>query len=322
MTDRHPRVSVVVATHNRAGRLADLLASLREQTLPSHEFEVIVVDDASADDTQRVLAAAAERGGLTLRTIRREQSGGPGAARNDGWRAATAPVVAFTDDDCVVASDWLERGLAKAGEHPGAVVQGRTNPIPAEADRLGPFSRTLRVNELGPYYQTCNIFYPRDVLERVGGFDAEAFKLRGEDCDLAWRAIAAGADTVFAPDAEAFHAVNRIGPVGRLRIAWLWFEAVQLFRRHPELRKVHLHYRVFWSGSHYLLLRAVVALLLRRRLPAVFTWWLGKPYLGYLVERGQREGGGPLLAPYWLAYDLVETAAMVRGSVRYRTFVL
>lgn len=322
MTDNQPRVSVVVATHNRAGRLADLLASLRAQTLPREEFEVVIVDDASRDETGTVLSSEEGRQELALRTIRRERSGGPGAARNDGWRAARAPVVAFTDDDCVVDAKWLEAGLAIAEANPGSIVQGRTNPIPAEEHLVGPFTRTLRVNDLGPYYQTCNIFYPRTLLERLGGFDAASFTLRGEDCDLAWRAIAVGANTTFASNAKAFHAVTRVGPIGRLRIAWLWCEAVQLFRRHPELRKEHLRYRVFWAGSHYLLLRAILAYALRRRLPAPVVAWLGRPYLGYVLERGRHEHAGILLAPFWLVHDLVEMAAMLRGSARYRTLVI
>ena len=67
-----------------------------------------------------------------------------------------------------------------------------------------------------PAFQTCNIFYPRAILERVGGFDIEAFGRvhGGEDSDLAWRAIKSGAAAVFADGALVHHAVNELGPAG------------------------------------------------------------------------------------------------------------
>jgi hypothetical protein len=202
------------------------------------------------------------------------------------------------------------------------VVQGRTDPDPAEHDRLGPFSRTVEVHELGPYYQTCNIFYPREVLERVGGFDPDSFRgPGGEDTDLAWRAIAAGAETVFAPEARAYHAVARLGPVGRLRVAARWGDTIGIFARHPALRTEHLTYGVFWKGTHYLLARALVGLLLRRRAP-LLALWLGAPYVRNLLERGELEGGGPAAAPYYVLEDLVETVSVVRGAIRSRTLVI
>jgi glycosyltransferase involved in cell wall biosynthesis len=318
-----PEVSVVVATRNRPGRLERLLASLREQTLGSERFEVIVVDDASDDSTPELLARESERGGLDLRVLRREAAGGPARARDEGWRAARAPLVAFTDDDCTAAAAWLSAGLEAARHRPGAVVQGRTEPDPAERDRLGPFSRTVEVNKLGPYYQTCNIFYPREVLEGVDGFDPDSFRgPGGEDTDLAWRAIAAGAATVFAPEARAYHAVARLGPLGRLRVAARWGDTIGIFARHRALRAEHLTYGVFWKGTHYLLARALLGLALRRRLPPALVLWLLAPYVRNLLERGHLEGGGPLAAPYYVVEDLVETASVVRGAIRCRTLVI
>jgi GT2 family glycosyltransferase len=308
-------VSVVVATRDRASRLAELLASLRAQTLPRERFEVVVVDDGSRDGTAALLA-----GSDGLRVVTRRSGGGPAAARNEGWRVARAPLVAFTDDDCVAAPDWLSSLLDVASAAPGAVVQGRTAPRPDERDRLGPFSRSLWV-EGGPYYQTCNIAYPRDLLERLGGFDADAFPFVGEDTDLAWRAIEAGAPVVYAPDAVVNHAVVVLGPVGALRFAFRWSDSIRLFARHPALRGPHLTKRVFWKGSHYLLARALLTLLLPRRLWPLAVWlWL--PYALHVVERGRVEGGGVALAPWFALHDLVEMAAVARGAVRYRVLVV
>jgi len=317
-----PRIAAVFATHNRAPRLRELLASLRAQTIPVDEFEVIVVDDASGDETQQILEEAAGADGLRVRSLRLDPGRGPAAARNAGWRAARAPIVAFTDDDCIASPGWLAGVLDAASAAPDSVLQGRTDPRPDELHEHGPFSRTLRVHELGPYYQTCNVAYPRELLERVGGFDEDTFTVPGgEDADLAWRAQAAGAGTAFVPDAQVYHAVSRLGPLGKLRVAWRWSETVRIFARHQELRRSVLVHRVFWKRTHYLLFRVIVAALLPQRL-RLLRWWLAYPYIAHFRARGRIEGGGILLAPYYLAHDLVEVAAMVRGSARYRTLVL
>jgi GT2 family glycosyltransferase len=315
-----PRVSVVVATRDRVGRLRKLLDSLAAQTVT--DFEVIVVDDGSVRGTPELMRRYREgevENELDVRDVRREQSGGPSAARNDGWPLARADLVAFVDDDCVATPGWLEALLAQA--RPGAIVQGRTLPDPREASKLGPFSRSLWVEEPGPYYQACNIAYPRELLERLGGFDAETFPHVGEDEDLAWRALAAGAEVEWAPEALVHHAVTNLGPAGKLRMAARWTPSIQLFTRHPALRSEHLTYGLFWKGTHYLLVRFLLALALRRR-SRWLALWLGAPYVRNLLLRGSHEGGGPAAAPFYLVHDVVELVAVLRGAARYRTPVV
>lgn len=316
-----PEISVVFATHNRANRLRALLAALRQQSVGIEGFEVVVVDDGSRDETRRILVEEEARGELSLRVLRHDKPRGPAAARNAGWRAARAALVAFTDDDCRATPGWLEAGLAAFEGSDRRVVQGRTDPDPLELDDEGPFARTLRVHSLGPYYQTCNVFYPRALLEASGGFDEETFTVPGgEDADLAWRCFAAGADAVFAPEALVFHAVQRLGPLGKLRVAWRWHETMRLYARHPELRST-LTYGIFWKKSHYLLVRAGLGLMLPRWLRPLRSWCLAPIAPSYL-QRARDEGGAVWAAPYFIVYDLVELAAVIRGAVRYRTPVV
>jgi glycosyltransferase involved in cell wall biosynthesis len=319
-----PEVSVVVATRNRAGQLDELLAGLRSQTLDSERFEVIVVDDGSTDGTGALLERSAGVEGFPLRTIERSSSAGPATARDDGWRAARGEIVAFTDDDCVPEPGWLEAGLEACGERSAALVQGRTEPPPGEFEGLGPlqkpFARTIRVTDLDPAFQTCNVFYPRSLLERIDGFDTEAFGRDpgGEDSDLAWRAIAAGAQPVYCEAAAVHHAVNRLGPLGKLRVAARWTTPLRVYARHPELKRAHFTRGVFWKNSHYLLARALAALVLPRRLRFLAPW-LVAPYARDLVQRGRVEGGGWPLAPYYLLHDLIEMGTVLRAAIRYRT---
>lgn len=312
-----PEVAVVVSTRDRAARLEALLRSLSQQSLPSDRFEVVVFDDASVDDTAAVLRRATGAGGLALRSLTATANVRQGAGRNRGWRAVGAPLIAFTDDDCEATSDWLEEGLRAAREHPGSIVQGRTVPHPGELHRYGPFSRTMSIDRLGPFYQTCNIFYPRDLLERLGGIDERL--TTGEDADLAWRALEDGTPAVFARDAVVFHAIEKLGVRGHLRLARRWTDAMALFR-YRGFRDDVAYGHIFWRRQHALFLEALLGGLagLRFRLALLLIL----PYLRHLRHRC-RESGAPLaLAPYFALFDAIETVTAVQGGIRHRVLVI
>jgi glycosyltransferase involved in cell wall biosynthesis len=313
-----PEISVVVPAHDRRERVALLLDALREQTLAPSQFEVIVVDDGSSDGTSELLDEAAG-GDLPLRSIRRPAAAGPAVARNEGWRAARAALVAFTDDDCEPAPRWLERLLEAAAERPGHLLQGRTEPNPREAAANGPFSRTIASTSLGPWFQTCNVAYPRDLLAHLGGFDERYPSPGAEDTDLAWRAIEAGAPASYVHDALVHHAVNDLGPLGQLQVALRWTDAVWIFRRHPGLRR-ELHAGIFRKPSHPKALLALAGLALCRRLPLALLAML--PYYREARGRLNAVGGSRRDVPYLFLHDLVETTGAVRGAVRYRVPVL
>jgi glycosyltransferase involved in cell wall biosynthesis len=307
-----------VATHDRPQRLRLTLEALRHQTLSDEQYEIVVVDDASGPETQRMLRQQhGLRGGPPLTVERQEPSRGPGAARNRGWRTATAPLIAFTDDDCEPEPTWLERLVDTARRNPGAIVQGTVAPNPREEELLARFSHTLRVGRLGPWFETANILYPRAVLERHDGFDDHSFsRPGGEDTDLAWRAIADGTPTAWAPDAVVHQAVAEIGWRGLLRKAWRWDETMLCFKRYPVLRR-ELHWGVFWTREHVFFYLSLLALSIPG-LPRALRALLLTPYARRLYA-GRRT---PLLAPFRVALDVAESAACIRGSLRYRVLVL
>jgi glycosyltransferase involved in cell wall biosynthesis len=311
-------VTVAVATRDRPARLAALLEGLRAQTLGPEAFEVVVVDDGSGPQTAALLDAERARGEPDLVVLRHERARGPSAARNTAWRASRGGLIAFTDDDCVPSPGWLAAGLEAHAAHAGAIVQGRTEPEPEGIHREGVLTRTLRVRALGPWYETANMFYPRELLSTLDGFD-EAFGLRpgGEDTDLAHRALRAGRQAVFAPDALVHHAVEHLGFRGTLRDASRWTATVRVFSDHPEMR-AELNRGVFWSGWHWMVLRSVFAL----AAPRWLRRFLLLRHALQLHARARREGAGWWAVPVLLVRDVVETVAVIRGAVRYRTFVL
>ncbi|MDQ3571556.1 MAG: glycosyltransferase [Actinomycetota bacterium] len=111
MAPATPEVSVVVTTRNRAEQLAELLGGLRNQSLGMTRFELIVVNDASTDDTTKVLNAELSRGELTLTVLNRSACGGARAGREQGWRHARRR---GRGDDPRLAGAGRLPGLAKA----------------------------------------------------------------------------------------------------------------------------------------------------------------------------------------------------------------
>jgi glycosyltransferase involved in cell wall biosynthesis len=310
-----PEVSVVVATHNRAERLAATLAGLRAQTLGLDRFEVIIVDDASSDETPAVLAKELEADVLRLRTVRQEQGGGPAQARNRGWQMAQAPMIAFTDDDCVPTPGWLEAMLDMAGQRPDAVVQGPTLPDPREIDALDTYSKSMYLPGPTPHFETCNIVYPRALLEQVSGFDETYPAPAGEDSDLGWRVKAVGGVALFAPDAVVHHAVFPRTPRAALKDALMATHGVQAYKLNPGLRE-HLTQGVFYERSHPLMLQAAYALWLSRRNPAAVAF--AAPYAINVLARARGAKSPVKAAAFHVAYDAVQIAATVRGAVRHR----
>ena len=314
-------MSVVVASHGRPLRLRWLLNAVEEQTYHG-DWELIVVHDYDAETTRRVIGShpLARSGRLRELTIQ-PGTGSPARQRNIGWRAARGGMVAFTDDDCRVEPEWLTELVAKAGGE-AIVVQGRTRPDPNEAAILAaPHVRTMVIDPVGPYAQTCNILYPRALLERLGGFDEIA--IAGEDVGLSLRAKAAGAEIVAAPEAIANHAVEAHSLPGIVRQNLKWRHLAYLVKRHPEFRG-ELCLGVFWDRDHLLTTLAVIGLsgVLADRRAIVLT----APYVAAKLGRRGRTPRRRLVAAAELPGQLVrqgaEVVMMLVGSAEHRTALL
>jgi GT2 family glycosyltransferase len=320
-----PEVSLVVPSHERALRLRWLLNALEEQSLPRERWELIVVHDCRGDETEEMLRSHPLATGGTLRHLRLPPGTGlPSRQRNAGWRAARAPLIAFTDDDCRPDTEWLARILDAARRSPGAIVQGRVRPDPFETDILAaPHARTIEVDPPGPFAQTCNVVYPRALLARVDGFEEAVPLLSGEDTDLYERARAAGAAYIGEPSAVVYHAVESSTLAGAVRRSIRWQHLAYVVKRHPHVRE-RLELGVFWRRSHALLALGLAGGVAAARLRPAAA--LALPYIAHTVRRrGAHARGlirGTLELPGRLVIDSVEMATLARGSVRYRTLFL
>ena len=312
-------------------RLAFALEALAQQTLPATDFEVVV---ARAEGARGPLAEAPE--GIAVRFVTASERG-PVPQRNLGWREARGSLVAFIDDDCRPHPGWLERLVAPAeGKGEGAmfVVQGRTEPDPDELHLLIGLARTIEITGPSGLYETCNLLYPKAVLERLGGF-ADEFRLPhwGEDTDLGLRAEEAARGwsmpTTRSPGTPSTRTrcrrrcARRAGAAGSL--AWS--------SRHPRLRK-HMPAGVFVNRPHALVAGAAVGLVASRTLPrrrTALTVLALLPYVAHNVDQFLAQGG-PLTPrrvarfathlPARAAVDVAETTATVRGALETRTLVI
>jgi GT2 family glycosyltransferase len=320
---KSPEIAVVVPTHDRTLRLRWLLNALDDQTLPRDRWEAIVAHDADDRETEELLGThpLAASGVLRHLPVRKVL---PGAKRNAGWRSTNAPLIAFTDDDCRPPPDWLERALAAACGNPGAIVQGATRPDPDE-DAIGYYAIWVQTQSIWPprpWAETCNIVYPREVLEAMGGFDEELCP--GEDTDLAERARAAGTPYVGAREVVNHHAVEEMSLLEAIRDTFRWKDFPEVVRRHPRLRQ-EFPLWMFRRHSHTWLIPAIVGWSLMRR--SRLWGLLMLPYVLHAApkHRGSHPGGrvrALLEVPARFVIDAVEMLGMAWGSFRARTLFL
>jgi glycosyltransferase involved in cell wall biosynthesis len=126
---RQPIFSIVVPTYQRPGQLAACLQSLTYLDYSRADFEVIVVDDGSAMPTDKVVQPFRDQLEVVLL---RQANAGPAAARNTGAARARGTFLAFTDDDCTPAPQWLQALAKHFATSPDYAIGGQThNALPA-----------------------------------------------------------------------------------------------------------------------------------------------------------------------------------------------
>ena len=224
-----PAISIVIPTHGRPELLQRCLRALLAQNTPPGNFEIIVVEDGGPGEAERVVRdLGVEHPEKRVRYLAVPQ-GGPGAARNAGWRQARGSVIAFTDDDTEPDAGWLRAG-AQALVRGADAVCGRTivpladRPTDAEANVQGLERAT---------FATCNVLVRRGWLERVGGFDPQFRRAYREDSDLEFRLLDAGARVTRADDMVVMHPPRPEPPLASLRQQRNQLYDALLFKKHP-----------------------------------------------------------------------------------------
>ena len=226
------KVSVIIPTYNSESTIKGCLDSLFNQTFED-KYEVIVVDDASADNTVSAVVS------YPVELLKQEHKG-PAAARNLGAENAEGEILLFTDADCIPENGWIEKMCAPFEDGQIVGVQGRYKTrqegtvarfVQYEIEeRYEIMSEKRYIDFIGSY----SAAYRKDVFLEGGGFDESFTIASGEDPDLSYRLASKGHKMVFAPGAVVYHehpaSIEQYLKMKFYRAYW----RVALYRKNPE----------------------------------------------------------------------------------------
>lgn len=214
-------VTVIVCTRNRAKSLRVMLTSLEKIVVPTGwDWEVLVVDNASTDDTGDVVKTFHRQGGLPVRSVI-EPRLGLSSARNRGVHESRGAILVYTDDDVIVTETWLQALIREFQTNTDVVVVGgRTLPFTPELPPQGLKLQTERREFQWPFGPGevigNNMAFRREVFNRVGLFDPVLSPGRFfgayDETDFIYRALKKGGTGVYTPKAVIYHNHDRSTP--------------------------------------------------------------------------------------------------------------
>lgn len=206
MKNKSPTVSIVIPAYNEGNNIVACVNSLKAQDFSNSEYEIIVADNNSTDNTLDLVKDLGVR--YTV-----ENTKGPAAAKNAGISMAQGDIIAFVDGDCVAARNWLTTIVAGFQDPEVGCVAGAIRPMEErDSSPLQQFliqkqylaqAQHIR-NPFLPFAAAANAAYRQAIFYRIGLFDKKL--LIGEDTDLSWRMqLFANYRVHYAPDAIVFH---------------------------------------------------------------------------------------------------------------------
>jgi len=245
------RATIQLCTYNRAHLLGRVLDGCFEQTLSGSEYEIVLVDDGSRDETPHVIEAAKRRATCKFVVVT-QPNGGLARARNAGIARATGERIIFIDDDVLPTPAFVAEHLRSHAAHPAAIVRGAVlNTVSFE--RL-PTPTWSLANYSGNFFWTSNVSLPLATLRAVGNF-TETFREYGwEDIELGMRLRARNVRGVFNRFALAFHYKP---PPSAADVEAMLRQARAQARTAVALRALHDHWRVVLATGDDPLRRAL-----------------------------------------------------------------
>jgi glycosyltransferase involved in cell wall biosynthesis len=228
-----PKVSVVVASFNGARTLPACLDSLAHLNYPN--YEIILVDDGSTDDTARIAGHYAG----SVRVIHQPNLG-LSAARNTGIAAASGEIIAFTDSDCRADEDWLYYLVGDLLKTDACAIGGHNFPPPDDghvaacvAAAPGGPVHVMLDDRTAEHIPGCNMAFWKWALEEIGGFDPQ-FRAAGDDVDVCWRLLQRGRKIAFSHAGFVWHdRRNTVAAYLKQQRGYGFAEAM-LRHKHPE----------------------------------------------------------------------------------------
>ncbi|MCF8146902.1 MAG: mycofactocin biosynthesis glycosyltransferase MftF [Deltaproteobacteria bacterium] len=278
----YPFVSIIIPVRNRPREIEDCLRSLEELYYPSSSLEILVVDDASTDDTpQRVSRFPVE-------LIRLQENRQAPHCRNLAAKKAKGDILAFIDSDCRADPQWLRDLVPVFRDTRIAAVGGRVEGYFKDSglDRYEAVKSSLIIGrrirrsadkDMAFYVPSCNLLARKDVFLSLGGFKESL--IVGEDVDFCWRLQDAGHHVEFRPTGRIHHKHrNRLIPFCKRRYDYGTSEPM-LQHLHPNRGKE----MVFPLGASLFWSMGMIAGLFQTFLPLVL--WVGIVFVDSLGKR-------------------------------------
>lgn len=198
-------ISIVIPVFNSENTINECLDSLLEIEYPKDKYEIIAVDNSSADSSLNILKKYDDKINILI-----EEKKGPSAARNKGIRESKGEIIVFTDSDCVVDKDWLKNIIIPFSEPDNeltGIVAGKiktlnnNSSIALSGDLIHDHKKAINYDV--PYAISMNWASRKNILTEVGLFD-ENF-IRSQDSELALRIYKNGYKLVYADNAVIYH---------------------------------------------------------------------------------------------------------------------
>lgn len=228
------KLSIIVCTLNGRIVLTDLLQSIYVQEIPCESLDIIVIDDASTDDSQEFIKSEHPSVRYFYNSLRR----GPAWCKNEGLRHVRYEWILFLDNDIVLREDFLSKLLTRASESQADFYQPKIcfhnkpdfiNSAGGVSNEWGyGWDRGIYEKDENQYDRHEDIFFAssaalltkKSIIERVGGFDTSYFYL-SEDYDLCMRILLQGGRGLFVPEARCFHRFSYTMGRNSLRVKYL-----------------------------------------------------------------------------------------------------
>ncbi|NQU62937.1 MAG: mycofactocin biosynthesis glycosyltransferase MftF [SAR324 cluster bacterium] len=235
-----PLVSVIIPVRNRPGEIRECLNSLAAVNYPPDKLEVIVIDDASTDQTRAVISE------FPVRLVSLKQRRQASYCRNAGVKEAKGELLAFIDSDCLAAPNWLRELVPAFADQSVGGVGGLVDGCFQESalDRyeltksslnMGKHFKRSQANNLFFYVPSCNLLVRRELFTRLQGFEEELTV--GEDVDLCWRMQDMGFELEYWPVGTVYHKHrNQLRPFCTRRFDYGTSEPI-LQKKHRTRRK-------------------------------------------------------------------------------------
>ncbi|MCD4767947.1 MAG: glycosyltransferase [Methanosarcinales archaeon] len=325
------QVSIIIPTFNRQKSLIRTLDSLFTQTFPQENFEIIIVNDGSTDDTEKIVLDF-KKNHQNISYIKQSNKG-IASARNQGIINSKGDIVGFTDDDCIVDSFWIQHAvesLKNTGKNiTYCGVQGKTLPESIIEQKKLLFHYVHAVENTGKEkyrsYQTCNIFYWKKYLIEISCFD-EQLKY-GSDDDIAFRLIKKGYKIHFDENILVYHEVRYQNLLTFIFKKLIRDESLPLYyKKNPEY-KDRIFFKIFARKSHVYPIFAIGTVLMYTlnyevSIPLFFTIFA---FLASRVFVDRNYKMMPIRLLLFWRYFLIDFASVyyvVRGSIKHRYLLI